>query len=123
MNTLSWLIYFAELVHNLTFIAFLISIVCFLIWSIARFCFIFFHERMITKEDQKYLPSSNYLIVGFILLCIAKVLPSKNTVMLIAASEVGQHLVTSERVVDVVDPSLDLLKTWIKKETETLKRK
>lgn len=123
MNTLSWLIYFAELVHNFTFIALLISIACFLIWSIARFCFIYYHERMITKEDQERLPSSNYLIVGFILVGIVTVLPSKNTVMLIAASEVGQRLVTSERVVDVVDPSLDLLKTWIKKETEALKGK
>lgn len=123
MNTLSWLIYFAGLVHSLTFIASLISIVCFFIWTIARFAFIMHHERMITKEDQERLPSSNYLIVGFILVGIATVLPSKNTVLLIAASELGQRLVTSEQVADVVDPSLDLLKTWIKKETEALKGK
>jgi len=123
MNTLSWLIYFAGLVHSLTFIATLVSIACFMIWAIARFCFIMHHERMITKEDQERLPSSNYLIVGFILGGIATVLPSKNTVLLITASELGQRLVTSEQVADVVDPSLDLLKTWIKKETEALKGK
>lgn len=122
MNTLSWLIYFADLVHSLIFITVVVSIVCFTIWTMARFAFIFHHERMITKEDQERLPSGNYLIIGFICVGIASFLPSKNTVMLIAASEVGQRLVTSQQVVDVVDPSIELLKTWIKKETEALKK-
>lgn len=123
MNTLSWLIYFAGVVHSLIAITALISIMCFAIWLGARFCFIMHHERMIIKEDQERLPSGTYLLIGFICLGIATFLPSKNTVMLIAASEIGERLVTSQQVVDVVDPSLDLLKTWIKKETEALKGK
>lgn len=122
MNSLSWLIYFAGLVHSLIFITIAVSIVCFTIWTIARLAFILHHEQMITKEDQERLPSGNYLIVGFICAGIASFLPSKNTVMLIAASELGQRLVTNQQVVDVVDPSIELLKTWIKKETEALKK-
>lgn len=122
MNSLSWLIYFAGLVHSLIFITIAVSIVCFTIWTIASLAFILHHERMITKEDQERLPSGNYLIVGFICAGIASFLPSKNTVMLIAASELGQRLVTNQQVVDVVDPSIELLKTWIKKETEALKK-
>lgn len=122
MNSLSWLIYFAGLVHSLIFITVIVSIVCFAIWTIARLAFILHHERMITKEDHERLPSGNYLIVGFICAGIASFLPTKNTVMLIAASELGQRLVTNQQVVDVVDPSIELLKTWIKKETEALKK-
>jgi hypothetical protein len=122
MNSLSWLIYFAGLVHSLIFITVIVSFVCFTIWIIARCAFIMHHERMITKEDQEQLPSGNYLIVGFICAGIASILPSKNTVMLIAASELGQRLVTSQQVVDVVDPSIELLKTWIKKESEAMKK-
>lgn len=122
MNSLSWLIYFAGLVHSLIFITVVVSIVCFSIWTMVRLFFILDHERMITKEDQEQLPSGNYLIVGFICAGIASFLPSKNTVMLIAASEVGQRLVTSQQVVDVVDPSIELLKMWIKKETGALKK-
>lgn len=122
MNSLSWLIYFAGLVDKMIFITVVVSVVCFTIWIVARLSFILHHERMITKEDQERLPSGNYLIVGFICAGIASFLPTKNTVMLIAASEVGQRLVTSQQVVDVVDPSIELLKTWIKKETEALKK-
>lgn len=122
MNSLSWLIYFAGLVHSLIFITVIVSIVCFAIWTIVRISFIMHHERMITEEDQERLPSGNFLIVGFICAGIASFLPSKNTVMLIAASELGQRLVTNQQVVDVVDPSIELLKTWIKKETEALKK-
>lgn len=123
MNSLSWLIYFASLVDNLTVVAILVSTVCFTIWLMARLTFFILYERMITKEDQKQLPSGNYLIVGFICAGLAVFLPSKNTVMLIAASELGQRLVTSQQVVDVIDPSIELLKTWIKKETEAMKTK
>lgn len=122
MNSLSWLIYFAGLVHGLIYITVIVSLVCFTIWTIARLAFILHHERMITEEDQERLPSGNYLIVGFICAGIASFLPTKNTVMLIAASELGQRLVTSQQVVGVVDPSIELLKTWIKKETEALKK-
>lgn len=123
MNTLSWLIYFAGLVQSLGMISVLVSVVCFCIWIGARFCFIMHHERMITKEDQERLPSGTYLLVGFLCAGIAVFLPSRNTVMLIAASEFGQKIATSQQVVDVVDPSIDFLKTWIKKETEALKGK
>lgn len=122
MNTLSWLIYFAGLVNSLAIIALLVSVVCFSIWFGARIFFML-DNGMITKEDQEKLPSGTYLLIGFLCAVILILAPTRNTILLIAASEFGQKLVTSQQVVDVVDPSLDLLKTWIKKETEALKGK
>ena len=40
--------------------------------------------------------------------------------LLIAASEVGEKIVTSEKITSVVDPSVTLLKTWIEKQTQDI---
>ena len=52
---------------------------------------------------------------------LACALPSNNTLMMIAASEVGERAIKSEAVSTIVDPSVELLKTWIAKETKNLK--
>ena len=37
--------------------------------------------------------------------------------ILVAASEIGEKVITSEKVTTVIDPSVVLLKTWIEKQT------
>lgn len=39
---------------------------------------------------------------------------------MITASEVGDRVINSEKTKEVLDPSIDLLKTWIKKEKDDL---
>jgi hypothetical protein len=41
--------------------------------------------------------------------------------LLIAASQVGERVLSSESVQSVVDPSVDLLRTWITQETNRLR--
>lgn len=48
------------------------------------------------------------------------IIPTKETMLLIAASEVGEKIVTSEKITSVVDPSVTLLKTWIEKQTQDI---
>lgn len=43
--------------------------------------------------------------------------------ILIAGSEMGQRVVQSEQVKGIVDPGLDLVKSWIAEETAKLKGK
>lgn len=50
------------------------------------------------------------------------VLPDRNTVLLIAASQIGEKIVNNEKVQSVVDPSIDLLKTWMVQQTQNLKK-
>ena len=45
------------------------------------------------------------------------VLPTRETMILVAASEIGEKVITSEKVTTVIDPSVVLLKTWIEKQT------
>jgi hypothetical protein len=50
-------------------------------------------------------------------------LPSRQTVMLIVASELGERVVSNAQITSVVDPSLELLNAWISKTTQDLKGK
>jgi len=60
---------------------------------------------------------------------LASIIPNRETVLLIAASEIGDRVMNSEkmakvgdRVGSVVDPGIDLLKTWIEQQTQTIKK-
>jgi hypothetical protein len=55
-------------------------------------------------------------------------LPDRRTVLLIAASEIGERTMNSERmamvgdkVASVLNPSIELLNTWISRQTEEIK--
>lgn len=49
-------------------------------------------------------------------------LPTKQTLILIAGAEIGQRVVQSESVQSIVDPGMDLVKSWIKKESLSMKQ-
>lgn len=48
--------------------------------------------------------------------------PDRNTVLLIAASEIGERVATSQRVDDILDPSIELLKTWMEQQTAAIRK-
>lgn len=52
----------------------------------------------------------------------AALVPSRQTVLLIAASEMGEQVLNHPRVNQVVDPGLELLTTWMQAETRALRR-
>lgn len=63
----------------------------------------------------------------FLMLMIASgvssaAMPDRQTVLLIAASEMGERVLNHPRVTEVVDPGIELLTTWMRKETEQLRR-
>jgi len=53
---------------------------------------------------------------------MATAVPSRQTVLLIAASEMGERMLNHARVEAVVDPSIELLTTWMRKETDDLRK-
>lgn len=57
-------------------------------------------------------------IIGWL---FAIFVPSRQTLILIAGSEIGGKVAQSEAVQSVVDPGLELVKTWIASETSKLK--
>jgi hypothetical protein len=68
------------------------------------------------KWFRRLLPS--WLVISL----LASIAPGRETMMLIAASEMGQRLVQSQQVQGIADPSLELLRTWIQRTTDDLKR-
>lgn len=59
------------------------------------------------------------LIVSII---ISTVIPSRQTLILISASEIGEKIINSDNTKAIIDPSVNLLKGWIRKELDKLNK-
>lgn len=125
MNNLSWFIYLTQVVDEArsTFggvNAFIViaGSITFFVCLMARFI-----------EDETY-PLKIWLRIArwsapvLVLSIIAyTVIPSRQTMLLIAGSEMGERIVKSDAVKDIVNPGADLLKAWIKDETDKITNK
>jgi hypothetical protein len=120
MNTLSWLIYIIDIIQNLRNIGSValfvlaISIVILVICSIAFY---------IDKDPEVvkilgYLRKLIYITIA--LAAIGLFIPSRQTVILIASSEIGERVLKSTTVQSIIEPSIDLLNAWIRKELENI---
>jgi hypothetical protein len=123
MNDLSWLIYLADIAGSvggllifLTVIAGTAAVVSLIVAFAAAVDDYLEIAAAARRIFRQALPAciACGLIAGFI--------PDRQTVMMIAASEIGQRAVNSPNVAAVVDPSLELLKAWIAKTTADLKK-
>lgn len=126
MNSLSWFIYLTQVVPGLgqMFTGFAIVLGTALALS-------FMVRGMASDEDDyeeelkpkfiKFQKYSTICVVVFALL--STVIPNRQTLILIAASEVGEKVYQSDKVKSIIDPSVELLQEWIKKELTSLKGK
>jgi hypothetical protein len=130
MNSLSWLIYLMQVSDGLrdttAFVGALSTIVL-LIWGIIGvICSIdapagseqFILIQVWWKAMYRY--GFWVLLLCFVLFAF---LPSRQTMLLIAGSEISQRVVASEGVKSIMDPSMDLLKTWIAEEKDRILNK
>ena len=121
MNSLSWLIYFAGALGSLSNYIFFLAI-SFIFGSGAA---IGISALAMAESDLTYegwrafirIPI-RLIIIGFLLGFVICIIPSKETVYLIAGSEVGAQLIQSKQVSGVVDSSLELVKAKIDKELQ-----
>lgn len=85
-----------------------------------------YSDDIITSKRSLKKSAFKIAITTFVCMIIAgstsSLLPSRQTVLLIAASEIGERIVTSERAQSVIDPSVDLLKTWMQRETQIIQQ-
>ena len=128
MNGLSWLIYLANIGSNVSgFLLFAGGVAGILLAGciIARFVTAIVSSDEATNDAtvankfwEIIRPWFRTIIIVFFVLQIgARTIPDRQTVLLIAASEIGQRMLESKEVKDVVNPSVELLTTWMKKET------
>jgi hypothetical protein len=137
MNNLSWMIYLAGVSESLaSFFAF-ITVIFAIVAAISAIVSVVnavetdpYNRRYCddTVAYKRSLKKSAFkiAITTFVCMIIAgstsALLPSRQTVLLIAASEIGERVVTSERAQSVIDPSVDLLKTWMQRETQIIQQ-
>ncbi len=123
MNTLSILIYCAELTQSLSnLLAGLVVILLIVVVALTAL-------YLVSLESNDLLLDRNKLGKGIKWTCISAfsfalmsaVLPSRDTVLMIAASEMAERAVLSEPVQSVVDPAAQLLREWIDQKTRELR--
>ena len=123
MNGLSWLIYLAEVVDTfgkMLGTSLFISIFALMAASAAVVIGHVEEESAVASAGKKLAKwTIGALFVGSIFFVIT---PSRQTVLLIAASEIGERVMTSDRVQGVIDPSVELLQTWIRQQTQSIQR-
>lgn len=124
MNSLSLLIYLAGVVNNLGAFMTLLSVLSLVSIFIITFLWLI-SVGDIDKELSKRI--INFIkipiVVGLITASFSTFIPSRQTVLLIAASEMGEKVLNNEKVGQVIDPSIDLITTWMKNETAEIKKK
>ena len=144
MNGLSWLIYLAGSTTGFSTLFTLCSIFVGIV-TLILICISFAtldkkdsSGRRLTNEalcDHEQLHDTckkGAIKTAMVFVCfgvLSALMPSRQTVLLIAASEIGERTLKSEqmaavgnRLTNVVDPSIELLNTWITKQTQDLKR-
>ncbi len=129
MNSLSWLLYLSGVVGSInSFLIFVTvafgagSVITGAIFIITRIVASETHRKQDERADNLALSNSfrKFFIIFITLFtvvgCIANLVPDRRTMIMIASSEVGEKVINSEGVQKVIDPSIDLLKTYMEKE-------
>ncbi len=122
MNTLSWLIYLAEFTNSVNVASAWMIAIGGAIWAMPMVVFVVSNESLPSAEERGAFPGRWGLWIAAIALLINVIAPARQTVLLIAASEMGERVLNHPRVNQVVDPGIDLLSTWMRSETEKLRR-
>jgi len=137
MNSLSILIYLSgvtgTLAGFLTFVTIvfgILGVVCLVVWLVAHDETDAAYRRLEgealagRREARKNSWKWFWRFCGLFVFvgALASFVPSRQTVLLIAASEMGERVLNHERVNQVIDPGIDLLKTWMEKEKMDLQK-
>ena len=114
MNNLSWLIYLASVVPNLSgFIVTIIIVVisALLFWSSVTYM----HNCDHIKEEEWEYPNFKVFIpLIFLLGLIASLIPDKQAIYLIAGSEAGEHVVNTPEAQEILNDVHKIIKLQLK---------
>lgn len=122
MNSLSWFIYLTQLVDNLSDIA-QTTLIAGIIFG--GFSLIF--APMILDLVDSEIPLRK-AVIGFVTVMVVALIayiitPNRQTMIMIAGSEMGERIAKSGDVQSVVNPGMELIRKWIKQESDKIKDK
>lgn len=129
MNNLSIFIYLAELIPSIGHMCALFAIlaaggivVCFMLRDFNNTVYSFDTKEDIENKKSTVSFANKGLkvfpIVIVVSIVVATIVPSRQTIMMIAASEFGETLYKSDQIQDIINPASKLLKSFIKEELE-----
>ncbi len=123
MNTLSWLILLAGVTGSVKTFIVMVTILFALMALISVFVFFTMIESNAEGDDLKKCGRYFTLFLTLMIFTgsLAALTPSRQTVLLIAASQMGEQVLNHPRVNQVMDPGIELLTTWMQKETADLR--
>lgn len=79
-------------------------------------------EDFDTDPKKVMRKARNWIVpIAIISILVIVFIPSRQTLLLIAGSEIGQRVIASEDAKSVIEPGAELLRTWIAEETRRLK--
>lgn len=128
MNDLSWMIYLIEIAGNLSEIFGFLIFVGFILAAIASFIIFVIKSDDLFEDEKKKLPHiKKYVRNVIIFLCFVTAMhvfvPSKKTMYMIAASQMGEKALNSETGNDVLDILKQRIKIELKKTKKELEKK
>lgn len=111
MNNLSWFLYFAEIIPGLGALA---GVVAFLIALLGGVGFAFWTVLWLDKEAPR--PYYGWYFLSLILFCIVSIaIPSKETIYLIAGSEIGEYAVQTPEAQEIMNDIHEVIKAQLQK--------
>lgn len=116
MNSLSWLIYLSGVVSGVKAVLVLAAIIMIAV------CVVLLVAHMVDPGVRH--SSITRKLIATVALCatafalVAAIVPSQRTVLMIAASEMGEQVMLNSGADQLMQPSVQLLHNWIRREIE-----
>jgi hypothetical protein len=113
MNSVSWFLYFSDVVGNLRTLATFAMIATFLMWAVLNISVPVSDGDVLNWPDFKKWWSRglfSLLICAF----VVAVVPSQNTMYAIAASQIGEKIAVNGQVQEIASDATKALQSWIK---------
>lgn len=118
MNFVSWLIYIAEVLPNVSDMLFGLFLTALIISGIVAFTCIVVYQDIKSREDRDYYSDRqkltlkegakntlkllkkviNFAVLSFIVVLVSLLIPSSTTIYMIAASEMGEEVIKTPEV-------------------------
>lgn len=128
MNQLSWFLYIADVAGSLGKVAIAFGVVLTIVGLVGTAAWLISSTIRASDNDKSWdewvilwsVPRKA-LPYGIALILVACVLPSRNTMYAIAASQVGEQVINSEAVRGTASEATKALQFWIREQIEPTK--
>lgn len=109
MNNLSWFLYFSEILPNLAFAICNVSVI--LAFILFIFCIALGLSLQDYPENKSYFKTSiTFFIISIIIGVFTTLVPSRQTMLLIASSELSEQVVNSGDGKEIIDNLKQILR-------------